>query len=169
MSRALNLAGLKIGKITAKARTGSDRHGALWWCQCDCGNKRVVHASKFKQGKVLSCVQCSPAKGKYGSRGGQTRHPLRKTWERMLDRCYNPRHQSYVCHGARGIEVCARWRESFAAFLEDVGERPAGRFMSGMPMYTLDRIDVNGNYEPGNVRWATAKEQRANQRKKVAA
>lgn len=73
----------------------------------------------------------------------------------MRERCYNPKHIAYHRYGGRGITVCDRWRNSFEAFLADMGARPEGR--------TLDRVNNNGNYEPSNCRWATPKEQRANQ------
>ncbi len=82
--------------------------------------------------------------------------PTYVSWQAMLSRCFNPNTNRYKHYGARGISVCQRWRESFPAFLSDMGERPAGR--------SLDRIDTDGNYEPGNCRWATKIEQRANQR-----
>lgn len=74
----------------------------------------------------------------------------------MRERCYNPNHAYYAAYGERGIVVCDRWRNSFANFLEDMGEKPRGK--------TLDRIHVDGNYEPENCRWATAKQQYLNQR-----
>lgn len=78
------------------------------------------------------------------------------SWVHMKTRCYDPRHESHPMYGGRGISVCDRWRESFEAFLADMGERPNGR--------TLDRIDTNGNYEPGNCRRATPPEQNRNMR-----
>jgi ribosomal protein L19 len=82
-------------------------------------------------------------------------HPLYPTWQGMCRRCSDPRHVAYHRYGGRGITVCERWKENFWAFVADIGDRPAGR--------TLNRIDNDGNYEPGNCNWATQKEQSANQ------
>lgn len=78
--------------------------------------------------------------------------PEYRSWMAMLDRCRNPNNGSFHRYGGRGITVCQRWRRSYIAFLEDMGRRPS-------IAYTLDRIDNDGNYEPGNCRWATAKVQ----------
>ncbi len=76
----------------------------------------------------------------------------------MMDRCTNPKSKDWKNYGGRGIRVCLRWLESVENFLADMGERPANT--------SIDRIDVNGNYEPGNCRWATKQEQEANKRRK---
>jgi len=81
--------------------------------------------------------------------------PTYRAWHEMKKRCYNPNVIRYPKYGGRGIEVCERWRESFSAFLADMGEKPG-------PEYSMDRVDVNGNYEPNNCRWATRQEQMRN-------
>lgn len=93
---------------------------------------------------------------KHGHRGATRTSPTWVSWRALVARCYNTGASDYPRYGGRGITVCDRWRSSFSAFLEDVGERPDGM--------TLDRLDSDGNYEPGNVRWATAQQQNRNRR-----
>lgn len=85
-----------------------------------------------------------------------TAHPLYVTWNQMKMRCLNPKNPAYKYYGGRGISICDRWKSSFAAFVQDMGERPDG--------FTLERLETNGNYEPSNCRWASRKEQMLNTR-----
>jgi len=94
-------------------------------------------------------------RGRRGER--KKKHPLYDAWTHMIGRCYHTSSKDYRYYGGRGITVCDRWRNSFLAFVEDVGERPG-------PGWSIDRIDNNGNYEPGNVRWASKTEQSRNNR-----
>ena len=92
-------------------------------------------------------------------RHNQSKSPEYRAWSNMKQRCYNLNIRSYKDYGARGIKVCDRWLNSFANFLEDMGLKPD-------PRLTLERVNNDGNYEPGNCKWATAKEQIDNQRKR---
>lgn len=94
----------------------------------------------------------------HGATIGHKRTAEFLAWQHMKQRCYNPTNRYYHCYGGRGISMCRRWLDSFALFLQDVGHRPSLN-------HSIDRIDNNGNYEPGNVHWSTAKEQSRNTRR----
>lgn len=126
-------------------------------CRCDCGNIRDVQPGKLKTGRHQSCG-CEAAKKsreRFTKHGGY-RTPEYKSWNAMMQRCTNPRNTSYAEYGGRGIMIAPQWMgpDGFLQFVADLGHRPDGM--------TLDRIKSDGNYEPGNVRWATRKVQQNN-------
>lgn len=128
--------------------------------QCDCGTERSVHGADLRSGNTKSCG-CFRAEqiGRFNETHGDTKNgsvtPEWRAWNNMIRRCEDPTTDRYHCYGGRGINVCTRWRDNYANFLADMGRKPT-------PRHSIDRKNVNGNYEPGNCRWATEKEQTAN-------
>lgn len=134
-----------------------------WLCICDCGKSNTVYSSNLIRGATNSCgcyrsEWARAVKTIHGQASGGRSTPEYETWVRMRGRCYNPSDKNYFRYGGRGITVCDRWRNSFENFYADVGTRPS-------PQHSLDRYpDNNGNYEPGNVRWALQVDQCNNRR-----
>jgi len=150
----LDITGQRFGKLVALNYIGK----RLWWCRCDCGKELLRCGKLMRTGKLKSCG-CAikdfneQRHLKHGhSRAGKETRTYR-IWLGMKQRCLNP---IFGAHHGRGIRVCESWN-NFPQFLADVGECPSDQ-------HSLDRINNDGNYEPGNVRWATSAEQSRNQR-----
>lgn len=165
MYPAVDLTDKRYGRWLVKSRAPTAKRGTYWRCICDCGQTAVVFGPDLKRGKSRSCgclaaELIGEASLTHGEGGRKT--PEYMSWQSMKDRCNNPNAPSYARYGGRGIKVCKRWCESYAAFLADVGRQPS-------PAHTLDRIKNDKDYEPGNVRWATPLEQAQNTRQKEKA
>lgn len=132
-------------------------------CRCACGNESSPRFNDLKGGNTRSCGCLIRDKTSARTlKHGMTGAPEYWAWIDMRRRCYDPKNKGFVHYGSRGIEVCLRWRESFANFLSDVGPRPK-KIGSGRE-YSIERLNNDGNYEPGNCKWATAQEQNRNKR-----
>jgi hypothetical protein len=155
----------KFGRLTviSRVRKTVDSHW-IWACRCECGNLKEIHSRNLLSGSTSSCGclqrearrECASVLNlTHGEsrRGAFT--PEYRAWRSMISRCEHKKYEYWDRYGGRGISVCEKWRRSYPAFLVDVGRRPS-------KSHTLDRKDNDGNYEPGNVRWATGNEQRRN-------
>lgn len=155
--------GVRYGRLVVEKFVHIDARSQRFYISiCDCGNEVLSSLAHLKSGHTRSCGCFRDDQ----IRLSNTRHGLRKTpeynaWVSMKQRCYNKRYARYPDYGGRGIKMCDRWKNSFEAFLEDMGPRPSRD-------YSLDRYpDNNGNYEPGNTRWALRWQQDRNRRSNI--
>jgi hypothetical protein len=150
------------GKWTVLHRIIDDEGSERWMCRCECGTEAPVHHSNLMSGRSTACRVHPRIKNRlYPKTARGTIEWVR--WSAMKNRCLNPTEPSYRYYGARGITVCDRWlgkQDGFLHFLADMGPIPS-------KSYSIERKDNNGNYEPGNCKWATQKEQARNKRTTV--
>lgn len=160
MGKRIN-AGNRYGILTTVRKAPTQTCRRQWLCRCDCGNESVVHGGNLTSDHTTSCG-CQKARliSEKNSTHRRCRTKLYGIYRAMIDRCENPKVACFSRYGGRGIKVCKRWRHSFEAFLEDMGERPS-------PLHSLDRKENSGDYCPENCRWATGREQGQNKRNNV--
>lgn len=159
--KILDLAGHKFGDLTVIEMVGRKTHRTIWNCRCVCGNKVIVNRDSLRNGVVKDCGCHAQADRErrhipHGHTSNGRWTPEYSAWKNMLHRCENPNYKHWRDYGGRGIKVSPRWN-NFQNFFDDMGLRPSSD-------YSLDRIDVNGNYEPLNCRWATRQQQILNRR-----
>lgn len=157
-----NLLHQRFGRLLVIQEGKIYRGNVKWICKCDCGDVKSILGFNLTGGKTKSCGCWQREKNatlwlKHGDARNKKTSAEYKSWDRMMQRCYNLRHKYYRYYGGRGIKVCAKWH-IYKAFLSDMGRRPSAQ-------HTLERINNDSNYEPANCKWATRTEQLNNTRR----
>lgn len=160
MSKKIEMAGRRFGKLVVLSENGRARKEVAWLCQCDCGKQSTVAGFNLRSGNTRSCgCHKMELPNLFQRRHGVSDTKIHRAWMGIRRRCENPKNAAWENYGGRGIRVCERWAV-FENFMYDMGQPPS-------PTHEIDRIDVNGNYEPGNCRWITPKEQNRNKRNSI--
>jgi hypothetical protein len=160
-----NLVGNRYGRLTVLSLVESPASANIptkWLCVCDCGKQTEVQSSNLKSGVTRSCgcLQKELAKER-SKKHGMTGTRIYMTWQNIIKRCKSKTDKSYKWYGGRGITICEEWANDFQSFYNWALENGYSDDL------TIDRIDVNGNYEPSNCRWVTFKEQQRNKSNNV--
>lgn len=161
MGNLKDITGKKYGRLIALNIAFRKKSRTFWNCLCECGKIKAVDISQLNYGKTKSCgcyalETMAKARTKHGLYNKENRHEI-LVYRNMINRCYRKSQKGYEYYGGRGIKVCDSWLKSFANFFQDMGKRPSKE-------HSIERIDVNGNYEKANCKWATKKEQIKNRR-----
>lgn len=157
----VDFTGMRFGRLTVIEKA---EHGRSWWkCKCDCGKEKELVACRLVISKSCGCLERENKKdlARYTRTHGMTNSRLYSVWCGMKDRCTNSKIEHYDRYGGRGIKICDEWLHSFENFYKWAIEAGYDESKSGKDQ-SLDRIDVNGNYEPSNCRWVTQKQQMHN-------
>lgn len=153
MREVNDLTGKRFGRLVVMKRSGSKNGNAAWECLCDCGKSSVVKSNNLTSGTTQRCGCLErELRVERMTTHGRSKDRLYKIWESMKKRCYYQKHEAYKSYGGKGVIVCEAWRFDFQAFYDWA---LANGYRDGL---TIDRINVNGNYEPSNCQWLTRSE-----------
>lgn len=169
MGNFIDLTSQRFGRLIVVKRVENDKNNrAMWLCKCDCGNYKIINSHHLRNGSIKSC-NCLWKENLLKVQGNRNKHlksqtNIYSTWRDMKARCYNSKSLSYKNYGDRGIKICDEWLDKENGFINFYNWAINNGYKENKSrkQQTLDRIDINGNYEPNNCRWVTMKMQQNN-------